>query len=127
MGLATPGTGNLPCQRSAPDLASKPRREASMTPVKTRPPAVITTPLTNGMPHLKANPSGALSSVVPTADCQRIFPALRSTATNAPHGGLLHGIPRGDIATTRVIAKGAPSCGPNSTPGGGLKPSASAR
>src|ERR1700678_3898709 len=78
------------------------------------------------MPHLKANPSGALSSVVPTGDCQRIFPALRSTATNAPHGGLLHGIPRGDIATTRVIAKGAPSCGPNSTPGGGLKPSASA-
>src|SRR6202042_3948440 len=78
------------------------------------------------MPALKASPSGALSSVVPTDDCQRIFPALRSTATIAPHGGLLHGKPRGEIASVRVIAKGAPCCTPNSVPGGGLKPSASA-
>src|ERR1700688_2318591 len=98
-----------------------------MAPVKTRPPAVITTPLTSGVPHLKASPSGALSSDVPTDDCQRIFPALRSTATNAPHGGLLHGNPRGEIATMRVIAKGAPSCCPSSVQGGGLNPSASAR
>ena len=83
--------------------------------------------LTNGVPVLKASPSGALSSVVPTDDCQRIFPALRSTATSAPHGGLLHNPPRLDFATTRVIANGAPRCGPKSLPGGVLKPSASAR
>jgi hypothetical protein len=82
--------------------------------VKTRPPAVIATPLTSGVPELKAIPSGARSSAVPTGDRQRIFPAFRSTATIAPHGGLLHNMPNGDIATARVIANGAPCCGPNS-------------
>src|ERR1700730_14174873 len=127
MGLATPGTGNLPCQSSSPDLASKARKYASIAPVKTRPPAVIATPLTSGVPQLNASPSGARSSVVPTDERQRILPAFRSTATIAPHGGLLHNRPRGDNATTRVSANGAPSCGPKSVPGGGLKPSASLR
>src|SRR4029077_2208885 len=110
MGLATPGTGSLPCQSSAPDLASKARKYASIAPVKTRPPAVIATPLTSGVPQLKAIPSGARSSDVPTDDRHRILPALRSTATILPHGGLLHKRPSGEIATLRVIAKGAPCC-----------------
>src|ERR1700692_1200624 len=108
MGLATPGTGNLPCQSSSPDLASKARKYASIAPVKTRPPAVIATPLTSGVPDLKASPSGARSSEVPTLERQRIFPPFRSTATSVPHGGLVQSSPSFDIATTRVIAKGAP-------------------
>src|SRR5664279_4103124 len=127
MGLATPGTGNLPCQSSAPDLASKARRYASIAPVNTSPPAVIATPLTSGVPQLNAIPSGARSSVVPTGDFQRILPAFKSTATIAPHGGLLQSRPNGDIATARVIAKGAPCCDPKSRPDAGLKTSASAR
>src|SRR5450756_1255536 len=126
MGLAMPGTGSLPCHSSAPDLESKARKYASIAPVNTRPPAVTATPLTNGVPQLNAIPSGARSSVVPTDERQIIFPAFRSTATIAPHGGLLQSIPSGDIATMRVIAKGAPCCGPKSVPDGGLKPSASA-
>src|SRR5713101_4720836 len=126
MGLATPGTGNLPCQSSSPVLASNARKYASIAPVKTSPPAVITTPLTSGVPQLKAIPSGARSSEVPTDDRQRILPAFKSTATSSPHGGLLHKRPKGEIATARVIANGAPRCGPKSCPGGGLKPSASA-
>src|SRR5215831_7718595 len=120
MGLATPGTGSLPCHSSAPDLASKARRYASIAPVNTNPPAVIATPLTSGDPHLKASPSEERSSVVPTAERQRILPALRSTATSIPHGGLLQGNPSRDSATTRVIANGAPRWGPKSTPGGAL-------
>src|SRR6185437_2591806 len=104
MGLATPGTGSLPCQSSAPDLASKARRYASIAPVNTTPPAVTTTPLSSGVPQLKAMPSGALSSAVPTEDCQSILPALRSTATIAPQGGLLQRRPSGEIASWRVIA-----------------------
>src|SRR5258708_5237458 len=114
MGLATPGTGSLPCQSSAPDLASKARRKAPRGGEKPPPPAVITTPFTSGGPQLKATPSGARSSVVPTDERQRIFPAFKSTATSVPHGGLLQGRPSGDNATARVIAKGAPRCGPSS-------------
>ena len=63
-----------------------------------------------------------MSSVVPTGDCQRILPALRSTATSTPHGGGLQGRPSGDNATARVMANGAPRCGPKSCPAGALKP-----
>src|ERR1700687_1887366 len=104
MGWATPGTGSPPCQSSAPDLASKARKYASIAPVKTTPPAVMTTPLTSGAPQLKAIPSGARSSAVPPDDRQRILPALKSTATSAPHGGLLQRMPSGDVATERVHA-----------------------
>ena len=75
---------------------------------------MIKTPLESGVPQLKAIPSGARSSAVPTDDCQRILPAFRSTATSVPHGGLLHGMPSGETATARVIAKGAPRCSPKS-------------
>jgi hypothetical protein len=75
---------------------------------------------------LKVSPSGARSSVVPTVERQRIFPALRSSATSVPHGGLLQGMPSFESAILRVIAKGAPICRPKSTPGGASKSSASA-
>src|SRR4029077_13906896 len=97
MGLATPGTGSLPCQSSAPDFASKARKYASIAPVKTTPPAVMTTPLTSGVPQLKAIPSGARSSEVPTDERHRTFPAFKSTATSVPHGGLLQSRPNGDV------------------------------
>lgn len=55
--------------------------------------------------------------MVPTVACHRILPAFRSTATRTPQGGGLHNPPTGDRATTRVMAKAAPRCGPNSSPG----------
>src|SRR5215470_15576554 len=116
IGLATPGTGSLPCQSSAPLRPSKARRYASIAPVNTRPPPVTSAPLTRPVPVASATPNGARSSVVPTDDCQRILPAFRSTATSAPQGGALHGIPSGETRISRVAANGAPSCGPNSTP-----------
>ena len=51
-----------PATALRPILASNARRYASIAPVKTRPPAVIATPLTSGVPQLKASPSGARSS-----------------------------------------------------------------
>src|SRR5258708_26428493 len=99
MGLARPGAGRRPCQSSAPDLAAKAGKYESTAPVNTSPPAVTTTPLTSGVPQLKAMPSGALSSAVPTVDCHRILPALRSSATITPQGGLLQGMPTGDITS----------------------------
>jgi hypothetical protein len=67
--------------------------------------AVTGTLLTSGV-QCSATPSGGRSSVVPTLDCQRILPALRSTATRTPHGGALHGVPSGELAMERLTAKG---------------------
>jgi hypothetical protein len=71
----TPGTGKWPCHSSSPDLV--PNAQASMAPVKASPPAVMTTPLTSGVPGRRCR--RARSSVVPTRERQRILLAFRST------------------------------------------------
>src|SRR5260221_2710069 len=123
MGVAPRGPHTLPGKIFPPVLGKKARKYPPTAPKNPTPPAVIATPLTSGVPQLKAIPSGARSSVVPTDDFQRIFPAFKSTATIVPHGGLLQRSPSGESATARVIANGAPRRGPKSLPGRGLKPS----
>src|SRR4051812_33199017 len=68
------------------------------------------------MPVARARPSGAISSLVPTFDSHSTLPALRSTATIAPQGGLLQSMPSGDVTSARVMAKGAPRCAPTGRP-----------
>src|SRR5437588_10049449 len=101
MGVACALAGRSAFHVSLPVSTSNARKKVSIAAAtNTRPPAV-----TMGPPKL-GDPDGAPGLAEPSGVFQRIFPALRSSATNAPHGGVTHGSRRGDISGSRYTAYG---------------------
>src|ERR1044071_5830028 len=91
IGVDWPLAGSSDFQTSAPVVESKARNQVSMAAaVNTSPPAIDKGPPRFGEP---LRVPGIIS---PRGVCQRSFPAARSNATIAPHGGALQGTGPGD-------------------------------
>src|SRR6476646_4595262 len=101
MGVACALAGSSAFHVSRPVSTSNARKKVSMAAAtKTRPP-----PVTMGPPKV-GDPAGNPGFTEPSGVFQRIFPAFRSSATRAPHGGATHGSRLGDTSGSRYTAYG---------------------
>src|SRR5437588_5761884 len=104
MGVAWPLAGSRARHISLPVSTSKARMYGSKVPaMNTKPPAVtIGPPRLNDPAGIVACPGGN-SAIDPRGTCQRILPAVMSTAVSAPHGGGVHGKTDGEKNGARNI------------------------
>ena len=90
--------GNLVDQIISPVSVRKIRNTCSAAaPMTTNPEPVIKAPPKFGTPQFRfGTTAGAKFLIDPSGCCQSTSPAVKSTATNLPQGGLVQGRPIGE-------------------------------